>query len=92
MVVNFSYFVFIMVENSHNRQAEEQPKTEVVAEQNDQNSQSGVVKNENGQEEVVVREESISRYSRQRSGRSNVWATEKGRAFMWLDMLYYVGS
>ena len=90
VVVNFSYFVFIMVENSHNRQAEEQPKTEVVAEQNAQNSQSGVVKNENGQEEVVVREESISRYSRQRSGRSNVWATEKGRAFMWIDMLYYV--
>ena len=47
VVVNFSYFVFIMVENSHNRQAEEQPKTEVVAEQNAQNSQSGVVKNAN---------------------------------------------
>lgn len=85
VVVNFSYFVFIMV---NNRQAEEQTKTEVVQEQ--QSEQPKAVVAENDKEEVVVREESISRYSRERSGHSNPWVTQKGKVFMWLDMLYYV--
>ena len=86
VVVNFSYFVFIMV---NNRQAEVQSKTEVVVEQ--QSEQSKVVEStDSTKEEVVVREESISRYSRERSGHSNPWFTREGQVFMWLDMLYYV--
>ncbi len=85
VVVNFSYFVFIMV---NNRQAEEQTKTEVVQEQKSEQAKAVVA--ENDKEEVVVREESISRYSRERSGHSNPWVTQKGKVFMWLDMLYYV--
>ena len=85
VVVNFSYFVFIMV---NNRQAEEQTKTEVVQEQKSEQPKAVVA--ENDKEEVVVREESISRYSRERSGHSNPWVTQKGKVFMWLDMLYYV--
>lgn len=99
VVVNFSYFVFIMV---NNRQAEEQTKAEVVQEQQSEQPQTVVVpEQQSGQsqaeaeknsdkEEVVVREESISRYSRERSGHSNPWVTQKGKVFMWLDMLYYV--
>lgn len=85
VVVNFSYFVFIMV---NNRQAEEQTKTEVVQEQKSEQAKAVVA--ENNKEEVVVREESISRHTHQRGGRSNVWNTPKGRVFMWVDMLYYV--
>lgn len=85
VVVNFSYFVFIMV---NNRQAEEQTKAEVVQEQKSEQAKAVVA--ENDKEEVVVREESISRYSRERSGHSNPWVTQKGKVFMWLDMLYYV--
>ena len=85
VVVNFSYFVFIM---GNNRQAEEQTKTEVVQEQKSEQAKAVVA--ENDKEEVVVREESISRYSRERSGHSNPWVTQKGKVFMWLDMLYYV--
>jgi uncharacterized membrane protein YraQ (UPF0718 family) len=86
VVVNFSYFVFIMV---NNRQAEVQSKTEVVVEQ--QSEQPKVVEStDSTKEEVVVREESISRYSRERSGHSNPWFTREGQVFMWLDMLYYV--
>ena len=86
VVVNFSYFVFIMV---NNRQAEEQTKTEVVQEQQSEQPKA-VESTDSTKEEVVVREESISRYSRERSGHSNPWVTQKGKVFMWLDMLYYV--
>ncbi len=86
VVVNFSYFVFIMV---NNRQAEVQSQTEVVVEQQSEQPKA-VESTDSTKEEVVVREESISRYSRERSGHSNPWFTRKGQVFMWLDMLYYV--
>ena len=100
VVVNFSYLVFIMVENSNNnRQASEPHRTatEVVAPTTDKQPLVGedVVKADeqepqNGKEEIIIREESISNLSRQRQT-SNPWATEKGRLFMMMDMLYYAG-
>lgn len=100
VVVNFSYLVFIMVENSNsNRQASEPHRTatEVVVPSTDKQALAGkeVVeadeqKSQNGKEEIIIREESISNLSRQRQT-SNPWATEKGRLFMMMDMLYYAG-
>ena len=100
VVVNFSYLVFIMVENSNNnRQASEPHRTttEVVAPTSDKQPLIGedVIKaNEqepqNGKEEIIIREESISNLSKQRQT-NNPWATEKGHLFMMMDMLYYAG-
>ena len=100
VVVNFSYLVFIMVENSNNnRQASEPHRTatEVVAPTTDKQPLVGedVVKADeqepqNGKEEIIIREESISNLSKQRQT-NNPWATEKGRLFMMMDMLYYAG-
>ena len=100
VVVNFSYLVFIMVENSNNnRQASEPHRTatEVVAPTSDKQPLIGedVIKaNEqepqNGKEEIIIREESISNLSKQKQT-NNPWATEKGRLFMMMDMLYYAG-
>lgn len=81
------------------------PKSEVVAPTLDKNSNeehttpllataedeeaTEVEAESSGAEEIIIREESIAELSRHRH-RANPMATDKGRAFMWLDMLYYV--
>lgn len=66
----------------------------VVAEGTDEQEQGkatveGVGEQERG-EEVIIREESISRQLSKQRHHSNPWMSEKGRLFMWVDMLFYV--
>ena len=66
----------------------------VVAEGTDEQERGeatveGVGEQERG-EEVIIREESISRQLSKQRHHSNPWMSEKGRLFMWVDMLFYV--
>lgn len=101
LVVNFSYLVFMMIGTTSDRQADEprKPKTENIAPDYGKSSSEAVQAGslaaqedvaEGGlSSEIVIREESITKLTKHHN-RTNPLATSHGRAFMLLDMLFYV--
>ena len=93
LVLNFSYLVFVMVgaEQEPAPQKPVKPHTEQIIE-NKHSSEEMVLQameSDSLRGEIIIREESITRQSRQRNG-THPMATSRGNLFMGLDILFYM--
>lgn len=95
LVLNFSYLVFMMVgaEREPAPQRPIKPQTEQVVESKHSGTATEVtataIESDSLRGEILIREESITRQSRQRNG-SHPMATLQGNLFMGIDILFYM--
>lgn len=93
LVLNFSYLVFVMVgaEREPAPQKPIKPHTEQVVEnkRSGENRAVEVIERDSLRREVIIREESITRHSRQRNG-VHPMATSRGNLFMGIDLIFYM--
>ena len=94
LVLNFSYLVFMMVGTSNREPAPSEPskpRTELSVESR-QSDANGVkvadIVPDSLRKQIIIREENISRQSRERNSASPL-ASEKGKLFMMIDIFYY---
>lgn len=93
LVMNFSYLVFVMI-GEYREPAPERPikpKTEqiVTDKYSSEEAQLSQEESDTQKAEVIIREESILRQSRQRND-THPMATSRGNLFMGIDILFYI--
>lgn len=94
LVLNFSYLVFIMVGTNNREPAPSEPtkpRTELSVESRQSDGKEEMVAKmatDSLRKHIIIREENISRQSRERNNTSPL-ATQRGQLFMMIDIFFY---